>query len=158
MNKSAIAIHPRVGNACGNWIHTARKLFAGSTILRRGRERAFANLRSREATIEILMPWTELMLTAFAIECLIKAIWIKQGHQLAQNGKYVPMIKNERHQLVPLCRAAGIALDRREADVLGRISDIAGSIGRYPIARRASQRKRACSWSSATTASLRISF
>jgi hypothetical protein len=36
------------------------------------------------------------MLAAFGIECLIKAIWLKQGHQLARDGKYIPMIPKER--------------------------------------------------------------
>jgi hypothetical protein len=57
------------------------------------------------------------------------------------------MIKNERHQLVKLCGAARIALDLREADALERMSDIAGSIGRYPIGRRAREDK-SVSWSS----------
>src|SRR5437773_8925739 len=99
-------------------MQTAQTLFAGNQILRRERERG-------KAPIEMTMPWTELMLTAFGIECLIKAVWIKQGNQVARDGKYVPMTKNEGHQLVKLCRVAGIPLDSREADALKRMSDIA---------------------------------
>jgi hypothetical protein len=93
------------------------------------------------------MPWIEIMLTAFGIECLIKAIWIKQGNQLARNGKYIPITKNEKHQLVELCGAIGFKLSERETDALERMSDIAGSIGRYPISRRARQNK-SLSWGS----------
>src|SRR5262245_66027408 len=95
------------------------------------------------------MPWTELMITAFGIECLIKAIWIKQGNQLVRDGKYRPMTKNEGHQLVRLCGVAGIPLDSREEDVLKRISGIARTIGRYPIAKKANEIATGCSWSSA---------
>ena len=141
MSESAadIAIHTRLGNDYRKWMHTAQALFAASTILTRQRERACAGLGPGpgKAPIEILTFWTELMLATFGIECLIKAIWVKQGHQLARNGKYIPMIQNERHQLVSLCREAGIVLDAREADVLKRISIIARTIGRYPIPRRA---------------------
>src|SRR6202011_5040697 len=63
----------------------------------------------------------------------IKATWVKQGHELARDGKYVPMRKNEGHQLVRLCQVAGIKLDVSEADVLERLSIIARTIGRYPI-------------------------
>ena len=130
-------------------MHTAQTLFVGSKILRRDRQRVTANLHQRKAqSDELLMPWTELMLTAFGIECLIKAIWVKRGHQLARDGKYIPMIQNERHQLVKLCRVAEIPIDARETDALERITDIAGTIGRYPIARRASQIATGCSWSS----------
>jgi hypothetical protein len=128
-------------------MHTAQTLFAASKVLKREHERAWAALRGTgKAPIETFTVWTQPMLTAFGIECLIKAIWLKQGNQLASNGKYVPMIPNERHRLVPLCRAAGIALDSRETDALERMSDIAGSIGRYPIGRRARQNK-SITWS-----------
>lgn len=104
----------------------------------RERDRARSNLRvPGKAPIELLTLWTELMLAAFGVECLIKAMWVKQGNPLARNGKYVPMLKNERHQLVSLCHVAGIVLDPCEADVLERISIIAHTIGRYPIPRRA---------------------
>ena len=119
-------------------MHTAQTLFAGSTILTRERERARANLSGPgKAPIELLTLWTELMLASFGIECLIKATWVKQGHKLARNGKYVPMRQNEGHQLVPLCAVAGIKLNVHEADVLERLSIIARTIGRYPIPKRA---------------------
>jgi hypothetical protein len=134
-------------------MHAARELFAGSEVMRRERQRLFANLRSGTRTLDETPPeffttWTELMLTAFGIECLIKAIWIKQGNQLARDGRYVPMTKNEHHDLVRLCGVAGIALDQCEINALNQISDIAGSIGRYPIARTASLTEGVRSWSS----------
>jgi hypothetical protein len=57
------------------------------------------------------------------------------------------MIKNERHHLGRLCEAAGIVLNQREAALLARLSDIAGSIGRYPIGRRVRQTTRGPWWS-----------
>src|SRR6266404_4142177 len=126
------------GNNYRNWMHTGQTLFAGSTILAHESERARANLRhGGKAPIELLTVWTELMLAAFGIECLVKAIWLKQGHELARDGKYVPIVQNEGHRLVRLCRAVGINMDARDQDALERISIIARSIGRYPIARRA---------------------
>src|SRR5205814_9743293 len=84
-----VARQPQAGNNYRNWMFTARALFAGSTILARESERARANLRhGGKAPMELLTVWTELMLAAFGIECLIKAIWVKQGHSLARNGKY----------------------------------------------------------------------
>ena len=148
MSETSIQIHARVGNAYQNWMHTAQTLFAASKVLKSEHEHARAALRrTGKAPIEMLTVWTQPMLAAFGIECLIKAIWLKQGNQLASNGKYVPMIPNEGHRLVRLCRVAGIALDSRETDALERMSDIAGSIGRYPISRRARQNK-SLSWGS----------
>jgi hypothetical protein len=148
MRESAVAIHTRVGNDYRKWKHTAERLFVGSKMLNRERERVRRTMRPPcEAPSEIFTLWISLMLTAFGIECLIKAIWLKQGHQLARDGKYVEMIKHERHQLVELCGAARIALDSRQTQVLQRISEIAGSIGRYPIGRRSSEADRGRVWS-----------
>ena len=56
--------------------------------------------------------------------------------------------KEPHHELVKLCGRAGIALDPREADALQEISDIATSLGRYPIAKRAEKERRSISWPS----------
>jgi hypothetical protein len=114
MSESDIKIHTRVGNDYRTWAITAQALFAGSTILTRERERARENMPPglSKAPIEMRTLWIELMLAAFGIECLIKAIWIKKGHQLARNGKYIEIILNERHRLVPLCQAATLAPQR----------------------------------------------
>ena len=145
MAESNIEIHTRVGNDQQNWTANAETLFEGSKVLKRERERSF---QSGQASIYSFSVWIEIMLTAFGMECLIKAIWIKQGNRLARDGKYIPIIKDERHQLVKLCEAVGFALNQREADVLERMCDIATSIGRYPIPRRAGQSEGVCSWSS----------
>jgi hypothetical protein len=144
-----IEIHTRLGNDYRNWKHTAQELFAGSTILTRERERVEKGLQSGKAPIEVLTLWIELMLAAFGIECLIKAIWLKQGNTLARDGKYIGMGKKEPyHQLVKLCDLAGITLDPREADALQEISDIATSLGQYPIAKRVENERRSVSWPS----------
>jgi hypothetical protein len=148
MRKSGIEAHTRVGNDSSYWVRTARALFAASKTVKCERERVEATLTSGKAPDIVLTVWTQLMLTAFGIECLIKAIWIKQGNQLARDGKYIGMTKKEKpHELVRLCDIAGIALNQRETDALQQISDIAKSIGRYPIARNAEVNSRAGVWS-----------
>jgi hypothetical protein len=150
MKESPSDIHTRVGNDYRNWKHIAQTLFASSEILRREHDRVRPMLKpgAGPAPKEVLTTWSELMLTAFGIECLIKAIWLTQGHQLARNGKYIPMMNKEGHRLDKLCRAAGIVLNQREEQALVELSDIAGSIGRYPIPSRARQTTEALGWSS----------
>jgi hypothetical protein len=125
-----------VGNDPQNWTANAETLFEGSKVLKREMERS---VQSGQLTSYSFTAWIEVMLTAFGIECLIKAIWLKQGNQLARDGIYVPIIERERHQLVKLCGAAGVALNKQEVEVLERMRDIALSIGRYPIPLRAGQ-------------------
>lgn len=148
MKESPIDIHTRVGNDYRNWKYIAQTLFASSEILRREHDKVRPTLKPGPAPKETLTTWSELMLTAFGIECLIKAIWLTQGHQLARNGKYVPMLEKDGHRLEKLCRKAGIVLNQREEQALVELSDIAGSIGRYPIPSRARQTTDALGWSS----------
>jgi len=97
MKESPIDRHTRVGNSYVSWKRTAETLFESSEILRRERERVCLTLKPGPVPKGIFTTWTAVMLTAFGIECLIKAVWLKQGHQLAQNGKCMEMIKNEGH-------------------------------------------------------------
>jgi hypothetical protein len=144
---SATENHTRTGNDPVYWVITARSLFAASKAVKDERERVNSTLQPGPAPDIITTLWTHIMLTAFGVECLIKAIWILQGHQLARDGKYVGMTDKEKpHELVKLCDIAAIPLNERESDVLQRMSDIGKSIGRYPIGRTAETRSRY--WSS----------
>jgi hypothetical protein len=149
MKESAIEEHARIGNDYEWWKITAHELFASSAILNRERERVETPFKAgpRPAPMESRTFWVELMLDAFGIECLIKAIWLKQGHQLARDGRYIGMMPKEGHRLEKLCVRAGIALNRREEETLTRLSDIAGSAGRYPIPSRVPQRPVTIRWS-----------
>ncbi|HZR78957.1 MAG TPA: hypothetical protein VFA58_07090 [Chthoniobacterales bacterium] len=136
-----VAVHTRLGNDYRNWKHAAQALFAGSGILTRERTKATVGLKGlvKNAPIELLTRWIEVMLAAFGIECLIKATWVQAGHKLAQGGRYAPMCQNEGHNLVRLCGVAGIELNADEKDTLERMSIIARSIGRYPISKNAQE-------------------
>ena len=151
MPESPIEEHTRLGNDQLSWDITAQELFASAAVLNRERERVEKSLKSkpypRRVPMESKTFWVELMLAAFGIECLIKALWLKQGHALARGGKYIGMMKKEGHRLEKLCRCAGIKLKPREEETLTRLSDIAGSIGRYPIPSRVPQRAVELGWS-----------
>jgi hypothetical protein len=149
MKESLIEEHTRIGNDYGWWEITADDLFASSFVLNHERERVEKPLETgpRPLPIENRTFWVELMLAAFGIECLIKAVWLKQGHQLARDGKYQPMMAKEGHRLEKLCRAAGISLSSNEEKTLTRLSDIAASAARYPIPNRVSQRDMMIGWS-----------
>jgi hypothetical protein len=136
----ALKVHTQLGNDPFRWEITARSLFAASQALKSERERVQSTLKPGPAPEIITTLWIDVMLTAFGIECLVKSIWILQGHQLARDGKYVGMPNKEKekpHDLVKMCDTAGITLNQRETDALRRMSDIGKSIGRYPIGKSA---------------------
>lgn len=138
MKESPSEEHTRIGNDYEEWRNTAHELLVSSAILNRERERVETTVQhGHRVPMETRTFWVELMLDAFVIECLIKAIWLKQGHQLVRDGKYVPLPAEGGHRLEKLCGTTGIPLNQREEETLARLSDIAGSIARYPIPRRA---------------------
>jgi hypothetical protein len=141
-----VVAHTRAGNDHRIWAKFAQALLAARAILRRKRERDDESSRIWSCPKEMLTVWIEPMLTSFGIECLVKAVWVKQGHEIARDGKYITIVKDEGHRLVPLCKEIGIPINNRERDTLQRISAIARSIGRYPIPLRSSEPQ--CDWSS----------
>lgn len=89
-----------------------------------------------------------LMLRAFAIECLFKALWLREpGNKLAQNGKWIRIqtCKNNNHDLECLARAVGFELTSPERNVLTRLTFF-GVWGRYPIVKNYSEHQGRSIW------------
>ena len=68
------------------------------------------------------------MLRAMATECLLKALWIKHGGRLAEDGRYIGVLKKKEHRLRELGKAvsqkSNIAFTKRELDLLERASGL----------------------------------
>ena len=140
VNKDCIGSFTRSGNNYRNWFNTASRLLADSATLRRKTRRIRNSLRhGAKPPPEMLTVWTEVMLAGFAVECLIKAVWLKTGNELVRDGEYKGILRNERHQLVPLCDRVGIPLSSTERRSLHGLSRIMLSVGRYPIPRKPSE-------------------
>src|SRR5438045_3101200 len=74
MKESPIEEHTRLGNDYLEWEYTAQALFAASAILNRERERVETPFKPGPAPMESQPFWIELILDAFGVECLIKAM------------------------------------------------------------------------------------
>ena len=147
VNKDCIGSFTRSGNNYRNWFNTASRLLADSATLRRKTRRIRNSLRhGAKPPPEMLTVYTEVMLAGFAVECLIKAVWLKNGNELVRDGEYKGILRNERHQLVPICDRVGIPLSSTERRSLHGLSRIMLSVGRYPIPRKPSE--AAISWGS----------
>ena len=73
------------------------------------------------------------------MECLLKALWLKGGNRLVENGKFKPVPKAGGHNLVQLACANGLSPSPVETDVLRRLSHFIEYGGRYPIPKEPSQ-------------------
>lgn len=74
-----------------------------------------------------------LLLRAFGVECLFKALWLAKGGRLTNAGTFsgIPGLKNT-HKLWRLADRLSFSLDPQERDVLERLT-VFGEFGRYPI-------------------------
>lgn len=77
------------------------------------------------------------MLLGFALECGLKALWLRRGNDLIVNGRYRGVSGAHDHDLVQLAHATQFACTSRERDVLARLSKFIRFAGRYPVAKTA---------------------
>ena len=92
----------------------------------------------REHKGEVIMPMllcVRAMLLGYAIECGLKALWLKKGNKLVLDGRYKGVAGANDHNLVQLARAAGFIPSTTEAVVLRRLSKFSRFAGRYPVAK-----------------------
>jgi hypothetical protein len=132
-----IAHFDRAGNLPASWHLSADSLFAAARLLKAQRDRYDPWSIKVGDTIpdEGKILWPELMLRGFAIECLLKALYLKRGNKLAVAGKYVGVKGAAEHDLVQLSDAVCVRLTPAQRDVLKRLSIVMTAGGRYPIPR-----------------------
>jgi ribosomal protein S10 len=123
--------HTWVGNSPDAWRSCASDLLAAAAVLRERRESI------SPGTVPLPNVWrlhpVELMLDGMAIECLLKALWVKRGHKLAKDGAYVRVPQAGPHDLVQLAGVLQLPLSHLEKDVLRRLSHFIEYRGRYPV-------------------------
>jgi hypothetical protein len=126
--------YDQIGNMPILWFESAMDLLKGSAEIRQ---------QVKIETAATGFPfsrsfWPQIMLRAFAIECLLKAHFLRTGKgKLCSGGKYRGVVKNERHDLSLLARGAGFEISADEEHMLDRLSAVAVSAGRYPIFKNA---------------------
>lgn len=119
------------------WEHSADALLKSASILRREREREIRSHKGLSGSYrcppEYFTEEVEWMLKAFAIECLLKGLRLKNGHKIAENGKCIKVGRN--HDLMDLAKNVMgenyIPINLQEA--LRKLSAVA-ILGRYPTA------------------------
>lgn len=76
------------------------------------------------------------MLQGFAVECLLKCLWLVNGNSIATDGEYTFLnAKCDNHDLVRIAREVGLPLSPAEAMSVGKLSEFSRSFGRYPISK-----------------------
>lgn len=126
------------GNCPMAWIQAAERFMASVRILR-GHTNNFDPTRGEtgdpipdEGLALSVVP----LLRGFAIECLLKALFLKKScGYLAENGKYIDITGAGANELVQISNAVSVTFSADQRDVLKRLSIYMTSVGRYPIAK-----------------------
>ena len=83
----------------------------------------------------------ELMLRGMAIECLLKALWLKRGNVFVKDGHFKKVADAAAHNLPQLAHAVALAPSELEIDMLRRLSHFIEYGGRYPIPKKPEKMK-----------------
>lgn len=108
------------------WRHAAEDLLEGANAIKEKVLDLGDGIHSLAAV--------QAMLLGYAIENLLKGIWIKAGNSMTADGRLnrVPSVGD--HDLRGLAKAAGVTLSHDEEAVLGKLTAFVKFAGRYPIA------------------------
>ena len=127
-----VGAHEKFGNLWISWLAWMFPLEDAELSLR---ERASYRKGKNGEVIMPLLYGVRAMLLGFALECGLKALWLRHGHKLIVNRKYKGVKGANDHDLLQLAQAAKFAYTSREKHVLTRLSNFVRFAGRYPVAR-----------------------
>jgi len=136
------AHHAERGNSPTWWMGSADKLLAvvrllGPTVDAAQREALeFARINGGEAFMarpygdDLKAAQPLVMIRAMAVECRLKALWIKRNGPMVKNGKFKGP---KTHDLATLAASAGLGLRPEEVAILAKLTLWLTVHGRYPI-------------------------
>lgn len=137
-------MYEKVGNDYLLWEDKADDLIAAAKVITEQRKKGLAYIekpdikklsQEEEEFIEqssrLRLP--ELMLRGYAIECLLKSLWIKAGNSIVVEGKNKGVSGAGEHNLIQLAQEVDIPLDEKYKDMLKRLQNCTTFAGRYPI-------------------------
>jgi hypothetical protein len=127
-------IHEKFGNLWFAWLAWSLTLEQAEVCL--SERAAHRKLKGGRIVMPSLLS-VRAMLLGYAIECVLKALWLRQGNKLVREGKYRGVTGAGDHNLLSLAEVAGFESTAIEADVLRRLSNFIRFAGRYPIAKTA---------------------
>lgn len=135
--KRRVEQHTWAGNEPETWRACADNLLAAAAVLRERREAIDSSSLPVPNAWRLHPP--ELMLAGMAMECLLKAVWVKRGNKLAEDGRYVRVPGERSHDLLQLARVLHLTLSDLDKDVLRRLSHFMKYGGRHPVPKDAEE-------------------
>ena len=130
-----LELYTRAGNSDGAWLLSADSLLASARILFDNFDPCIDLPVGSEEPDRSKIFSTIFLLYGFCIECLFKCLWVKNGNDIVDNGKYIGIPGANDHKLHELADKVNFALSESERDALISLSVIITSSGRYPVSK-----------------------
>ncbi len=133
--KRQCELYMRAGNSYGSWLLSADSLLASARILYDNFDPCIDLPVGSEVPDRSKIFSTIFLLYGFCIECLFKCLWVKNGNNIVDNGKYIGIPGANDHKLHELADKVNFSLSGNERDALISLSVIITSSGRYPVSK-----------------------
>ena len=135
-----VDVHEATAHNPTAWYYCAETLLESADHIRLGLEAADRHKLLERAGYMDTHYLTYGLLLGYAIECILKGIWVKNGNTLVEDGR---LKKNAipdagEHELGQIAHSIGANVLGDELNVLHRLSAFIQFAGRYPIPVRAS--------------------
>jgi len=134
-----------IGNNPHEWLFCAERLLTAARVIENRRDEigdaALARGDHSPSHPDLNTIWIPQMLTAMAIECLVKGVLLRRGKTLAKDGKLVLDEDAKAHDLVALVERVGYPRFADARQALFRLTVIALSTARYPVPMHWTMRK-----------------
>jgi hypothetical protein len=135
MNLATRQRFERAGNNSNAWRASVVPLLAAADALRDASNPS----KTSSPRPDGLIHGPEMILRGFAVECLLKGLWVKHGNAIATQGKYIGVQRVKDHDLVGLANVVRQPLTSDQRHVLELLSVYITTVGRYPIPKHAEQ-------------------
>ena len=121
------------GNFPMAWEMSADELLAAADVLKQKRTTVGPVSVGSPIPLHALSLSIELMLRGYAIECLLKGLWVSLGNEITEDGKLKKIPNVNMHDLVKISEIVNLSLSDKEKTILARLKIYTTSMGRYPI-------------------------
>ena len=124
----------KLGRNPVNWVKEAAELKRAAGILYKEVLADYNEMKTGTWTGKHYIFAQYQMLTGYALQCLLKAIYIKKNKEKAAID--IDKFTHKSHDLKALANSLRVKVSREELDLLDRLTEYVASAGRFPIPRK----------------------
>ena len=119
-------IFDHLANSWGSWLGSAGDLMRSAALVWPKRQTGVV--------------WVALMLRGYAVENLLKGVWVADGGTLSDGGRFQGIPETKDHRLESMARKVGVSCGSEvRRNLLEALSNAVLHLGRYPVSKKHTQ-------------------